>query len=39
MIFGTDESQVSSDPFAHARGTWAGLDWQPGTWWPVDGIG
>jgi len=39
MIFGTDESQVSSDPFAHARGTWAGLDWQPGTWWTVDGLG
>ena len=39
MIFAAETSEVSEDPFAHARGTWAGLDWQPGTWWPVDGIG
>jgi para-nitrobenzyl esterase len=40
MIF-TDApggSQAHPDPFAHARETWAGLDWQPGTWWAVDGV-
>jgi para-nitrobenzyl esterase len=39
MIFGADAARVSGDPFAHARSTWAGLDWQPGTWWTVDGLG
>lgn len=38
MIFAADGAQVGADPFAHARETWAGLDWQPGTWWPVDGV-
>jgi para-nitrobenzyl esterase len=38
MIFAAETSAVSKDPFAHARGTWAGLDWQPGTWWPVGGL-
>jgi para-nitrobenzyl esterase len=39
MIFTADGARVGADPFAHARETWAGLDWQPGTWWPVDGVG
>jgi len=41
MIFthdAPDGPQARPDPFAHARDTWAGLDWQPGTWWPVDGV-
>jgi para-nitrobenzyl esterase len=38
MIFAADGARVSADPFAHARQTWAGLDWQPGTWWPVEGV-
>jgi para-nitrobenzyl esterase len=38
MIFTPDGPQARPDPFAHARQTWAGLDWQPGTWWPVDGV-
>jgi para-nitrobenzyl esterase len=41
MIFtpdAPDGPQAHPDPFAHARETWAGLDWQPGTWWPVDGV-
>jgi para-nitrobenzyl esterase len=24
---------VAGDPFASTRQAWAGLDWQPGTWW------
>jgi para-nitrobenzyl esterase len=38
MIFAADGARVGGDPFAHARETWAGLNWQPGTWWPVAGI-
>ena len=38
MIFAAEGARVSGDPFAHARQAWAGLDWQPGTWWPVAGI-
>ena len=25
-------------PVRAPRRTWAGLDWQPGTWWPVEGL-
>ena len=39
MIFGADGARLADDPFAFARHTWAGLDWQPGTWWAVDGAG
>ncbi|HVT67497.1 MAG TPA: carboxylesterase family protein [Trebonia sp.] len=39
MIFGADVPHVTENPFAHARKTWAGLNWQPGTWWPIDGVG
>jgi len=38
MIFGGDAPRLASDPFAFARETWAGLDWQPGPWWQVDGV-
>ncbi len=30
MIFAADESQVSGDPFAHARQAWDGLDLAAG---------
>jgi para-nitrobenzyl esterase len=33
MIFTEDGPHVAADPFAHARDAWAGLSWQPGTWW------
>jgi para-nitrobenzyl esterase len=39
MIFGADGAGPASDPFAFPRRAWAGLDWQPGTWWAVDGVG
>ena len=39
MIFGADGPRLADDPFAFPRETWAGLDWQPGTWWAVDGVG
>jgi len=38
MIFAEDGPSVSADPFAHARDTWSGLDWQPGTWWTFDSV-
>jgi para-nitrobenzyl esterase len=38
MIFGADGTRLADDPFARPRETWAGLNWQPGTWWTVDGI-
>jgi para-nitrobenzyl esterase len=38
MIFAADGPHLAGDPFAHALGTWAGLDWQPGTWWALDGV-
>ena len=37
MIFDADGTRLAGDPFAHAREAWDGLDWQPGTWWPVEG--
>jgi para-nitrobenzyl esterase len=33
MIFDPDGSRVVADPFGSVREAWAGLDWQPGTWW------
>jgi para-nitrobenzyl esterase len=38
MIFTGDGPHVAANPFAHAREAWAGLEWQPGTWWPVGGV-
>ena len=39
MIFEPDVPRLAADPFAHVRATWLDLSWQPGTWWPVDGLG
>ncbi len=39
MIFAEDGARMAADPFAHARAAWDGLDWQPGTWWPLRGEG
>jgi para-nitrobenzyl esterase len=34
MIFGTQPGpNLADDPFAGPREMWAGLDWQPGSWW------
>jgi para-nitrobenzyl esterase len=38
MIFAADGPRLFQDPFAPAREAWAGLNWQPGTWWQVDGV-
>jgi hypothetical protein len=38
MTFAADGPRLATDPFAHARETWAGLHWQPGTWWAADGV-
>jgi para-nitrobenzyl esterase len=38
MIFATDGPRLAADPFAHVRATWLDLSWQPGTWWPADGL-
>jgi hypothetical protein len=35
MIFDDDGARLAADPFKHARAAWEGLDWQPGTWWPL----
>jgi para-nitrobenzyl esterase len=38
MTFTAEGPRLASDPFARPRQAWAGLDWQPGTWWAVDGV-
>jgi para-nitrobenzyl esterase len=38
MVFGGDAPHLIDDPFGFQRETWAGLDWQPGPWWQVDGV-
>jgi para-nitrobenzyl esterase len=38
MIFAADAPRLTEDPFAFAREEWAGLNWQPGPWWQVDGV-
>jgi para-nitrobenzyl esterase len=35
MIFEPGGPRPARDPFAFPRQAWAGLDWQPGTWWPA----
>jgi para-nitrobenzyl esterase len=37
MLFTAEGTRLASDPFGTARAIWAGLDWQPGTWWPLPG--
>jgi para-nitrobenzyl esterase len=39
MIFAEDGPRPEDDPFAAVRRIWAGLSWQPGTWWDVEGLG
>ncbi len=38
MTFTAEGPRLASDPFARPRQAWAGLNWQPGTWWAVDGV-
>jgi para-nitrobenzyl esterase len=38
MIFAEDGPRLVKDPFASAREMWSGLNWQPGTWWKVEGV-
>ncbi len=33
MIFDPAGPYLAADPFASVREAWAGLDWQPGSWW------
>jgi para-nitrobenzyl esterase len=33
MIFDPAGPHLADDPFASVNQAWAGLDWQPGTWW------
>jgi hypothetical protein len=35
---GKSVTNLLASPLAKARATWAGLHWQPGTWWAVDGV-
>ncbi len=37
-VFGGDAPHLANDPFAFPRETWAGLNWQPGPWWQVEGV-
>ncbi len=39
MIFADDGPRPEADPFAAVRAIWAGLTWQPGTWWDAAGPG
>ena len=38
MIFAPDGPRVEAEPFAATNAIWSGLTWQPGTWWPIDGV-
>jgi para-nitrobenzyl esterase len=38
MIFSGDDSHVEADPDAARRRAWDGRDWQPGTWYHIDGL-
>jgi para-nitrobenzyl esterase len=38
MIFAPDGPCVEAEPFAAANAIWSGLSWQPGPWWPLDGV-
>jgi para-nitrobenzyl esterase len=38
MIFATHGTRVEPDPDAARRTAWDGRDWQPGTWYQIDGI-
>ena len=38
MIFAPDGPRVEAEPFAAINAIWSGLTWQPGPWWPIDGV-
>jgi para-nitrobenzyl esterase len=38
MIFAAEGPHAAADPFAQVRDAWAGLNWQPGTWWTSDRV-
>ena len=38
MIFAPDGPRVEAERFAATSAIWSGLTWQPGTWWPIDGV-
>jgi para-nitrobenzyl esterase len=38
MIFAADGARIEADPDAARRTPWDGRDWQPGTWYQIDGI-
>lgn len=38
MIFAADRARVEPDPDAARRTPWDGRDWQPGTWYQIDGL-
>jgi para-nitrobenzyl esterase len=38
MIFAPDGPRVDAEPFVATNAIWSGLTWQPGTWWPIDGV-
>ncbi|MGH3171523.1 MAG: carboxylesterase/lipase family protein [Trebonia sp.] len=37
MIFHADGPRAVADPNGRQRAAWDGRDWQPGTWWELDG--
>jgi para-nitrobenzyl esterase len=39
MIFHADGPRMAGDPNGAQRAAWDGRDWQPGTWWHIEGIG
>jgi para-nitrobenzyl esterase len=38
MIFAPDGPRAEAEPFAATNAIWSGLSWQPGPWWPLDGV-
>jgi len=38
MIFTPEGPRVEADPFARPRAAWSGRTWQPGPWYPIDGV-
>jgi para-nitrobenzyl esterase len=38
MIFTADGARVEADPDAARRTAWDGRDWEPGTWYQIEGI-
>ena len=38
MIFASDNPRVEADPFARTRAAWSSLRWQPGPWYPIEGV-